>query len=290
MSLTTTQTTSSTTLKGSQDANFVPSGSTTANLCFFQPPEDGSKPHNYVDPAPGTPQRNFGDNNVQVEINDIRGRHTDFHLDKDAFQAVTGIPSAMKYEDWDSDDKITSTYYPEVEQLILDTVPGSHKVTLFDHTIRKASGATKRAPVSRVHVDQTGPAAVERVRLHNPEDAGELLKGRFRIINVWRPLVGPVQTHPLAFASAATTRDDDFVPVEHRYPNRNGQTAAVQYNQDQKFYYWSGMDVDERVFLKCWDSKEGVGRSVPHTAFVDARSPEGARNRESIEVRALVYG
>jgi hypothetical protein len=29
---------------------------------------------------------------------------------------------------------------------------------------------------------------------------------------------------------------------------------------------------------------------VPHTAFVDPRTPKGAKGRESIEVRALVYG
>ena len=48
------------------------------------------------------------------------------------------------------------------------------------------------------------------------------------------------------------------------------------------------MENNERLFLECFDSEKG-GR-VPHTAFVDPRTPEGARHRESIEVRALVFG
>ena len=34
----------------------------------------------------------------------------------------------------------------------------------------------------------------------------------------------------------------------------------------------------------------GAHGRVPHTAFVDPRTPEGAPGRESIEVRALVFG
>lgn len=256
---------------------------------FFQDPEDGSKPHNYVEKPPqGQPQRNFGSNEVTLTVQDIRDRESEFYLDKDAFQAVKGIPSEEK--DFTDDDHIQAVYYPEVVKLLLDNVPGAHKVTLFDHTIRRSNPDAPRAPVTRVHVDQTARSTEWRVRLHDPEDAEELLKGRYRIINVWRPLNGPVQASPLGFASADTTEDNDLVPVEHRYPHRTGETAAVRHNKGQQFYYWSGMQNDERLFLKCYDSKDGVGQRVPHTAFVDPRTPEGAKGRESIEVRALVYG
>jgi len=289
MSATTTQTTTSTTLSGAQDSSYIPRGPVTATLNFFQDPVDGSKPHNYVEKPPeGQPQRNFGENVVEVQMNDIRDHESDYWLEKDAFQAVSGIPSEEK--DFTDDEHIKKVYYPEVEKLILDNVPGAHKVTLFDHTVRRSNPNAPRAPVTRVHVDQTARSTEWRVRLHNPEDADELLKGRYRIINIWRPINGKVQALPLGFASADTTKDEDLVPVEHRYPHRNGETAAVRYNPGQKFFYWSGMDDDERLFLKCYDSQDGVGQRVPHTAFVDPRTPEGAKGRESIEVRALVYG
>lgn len=289
MSSTTTQTIASTTLSGAQDSSYIPRGPVTTTLNFFQDPSDGAKPFNYVEPQPeGHPQRNFGVNEVELQVNDVRGHEKDYYLDKDAFEIIQGVSSEEK--DFLDDEHIKKVYYPEVEKLLLDNVPGAHKVTLFDHTIRRSNPDAHRAPVTRVHVDQTARSTELRVKLHNPEEADELLQGRYRIINVWRPINGPVQAHPLGFASADTVEDNDLVPVEHRYPHRTGETAGVRHNKNQKFFYLSGMRNDESLLLKCFDSKEGVGQRVPHTAFVDPRTPEGARGRESIEVRALVYG
>ncbi|KIW10356.1 hypothetical protein PV08_11318 [Exophiala spinifera] len=306
-STTTTTATTATTLSGVQDptnttsssqsssssSQYVPRGPVRTKLNFFKDPEDGTPPHNYVEKPPeGQPQRNFGETVVEVEVDDIRGRESEFSLDADAFQAVKGVAPSRETE-FVSDEHIRAVYYPEVERLLLDQVPGAHKVTIFDHTIRRSNPDAPRAPVTRVHVDQTARSTQWRVKLHeeSPGEADELLKGRYRIINVWRPINGTVVAHPLGFASAATVDDAvDLVPVEHRYPHRTGETAAVRHNPNQKFYYWSGMDDDERLLLKCFDSKEGVAQRVPHTAFVDPRTPVGAKGRESIEVRALVYG
>jgi hypothetical protein len=288
MSTTTTQTSTSR-ISASQDASYIPRGPVTTSLSFFKAPADGSTPFNYVETPPeGQPRFNFGEELHSVQMNDIRGRESNFRLDIDAFQAISNIASAEK--DFADDEHIKQTYYPEVEKLLLENVPGAHKVVLFDHTIRRSSPNAPRAPVTRTHVDQTARSTEWRVKLHSPDEADELLKGRYRIINVWRPLNGPVQGHPLGFASASSVDDEDLIGVEHRYPDRTGETASVRFNPDQKFYYWSGMTNDERLFLKCFDSKDGVGQRVPHTAFVDPRTPEGARGRESIEVRALVYG
>lgn len=279
------------------DSTYIPRGDTTLSINYFKPPEDGSKPFNYVeDPPTGLPKRNFGDFDIDVRMHDVRGFEDSYTLDKDAFMVARVSPSAET--EFVDDASIKKNYYPEVEQLLLDKVPGATKVILFDHTIRRTAPNAHRAPVSRVHIDQTEYSARKRVYQHTDSEAEaeKLLAGRYRIINIWRPLNGPVQTFPLAFASSSTTRNEDLIPIEHRYPDRIGQTAGVQYNEGQKWHYLSGMTNDERLFLECFDSdalKEGSkvqGGRVPHTAFVDPRSPKGAVGRESIEVRALVFG
>jgi len=275
------------TLSGAQDSSYIPRGPVRTKLYFFEDPADGAKPFSYVEPQPeGQPQSNYGVREFEVEINDIRGHEKEYYLDKNAFQVIEGVSSDEK--DFIDDEHIKNVYYPEVEKLLLDNVPGAHKVTIFDHTIRRPN--TTRGPVLLVHIDQTAKATEARVKRHNPEEADELLKGRYRIINVWRPLNGPIQAHPLAFGSADSVDDNDLVPVDLIYPDRTGETAGVRHNEKQKFFYLSGMKNDESLFLKCYDSKVGVGQRVPHTAFVDPRTPVGARERESIEVRALVYG
>ncbi|KAF2119790.1 hypothetical protein BDV96DRAFT_568213 [Lophiotrema nucula] len=277
-----------------EDVNFqglpIPRGPVTASLSFYEAPKDGSKPHNYVEPKPGVPQRNFGEEWHDVLLNDLRGQETKFNMDNNAFEVIPNIPS--EEYDFTDDEEIKSVYYPEVEKLLLDNVPGANRVLLFDHTIRRSNPDAARAPVTRVHIDQTPSSAEARVRLHVPDEAENLLAGRYRIINVWRPLNGPVMAHPLAVADSATVDDEDLIPVEHRYPNRTGETAAVRHNSRQKWYYWSGMKNEDRMLLKCFDSDESVGQwgRVPHTAFVNPNTPEGAIGRESIEVRALVFG
>lgn len=278
----------------------IPRGPVTAKLNFFQPPADGAAPFNHVDTPPeGLPQRNFGDSSHEVTIADIRGSESEFTLDKDAFAAILGVPPSAETE-FTSDESIREKYYPEVEQLLLRHIPGAHKVVLFDHTIRRADPTANRNPVQRVHIDQTAASAAQRVRRHitDEDEAAKLLSGRYRIVNVWRPLnKTPVESFPLAFASSETLKDDDVVPVEHRYNSGyRGQTAAIKYNPEQKWYYLSGMTGDERLLLECFDSesaKEGSGvrgGRVAHTAFEDPRTRPDAEGRESIEVRALVFG
>ncbi|KAI9746020.1 MAG: hypothetical protein M1818_000701 [Claussenomyces sp. TS43310] len=274
----------------------LPAGDVDATLNFFEAPADGSEPYNYIEEPPeGLPKQNYGQLQQTVTIHDVRGHESSLTLDHDAFAVISGVPPSAE-RDFAADESIERNYYPEVERLILDHVPGSNRVAIFDHTIRRADPNAHRSPVNRVHIDQTATSAKQRVILHLGEDAEKLLQGRYRIINVWRPLNGPVYSHPLAFASSASVVDSDIVPIQHRYPERTGQIAGVQHNPQQSWNYLSGMRNDERLLIECFDSealKPGSnveGGRVPHTAFVDTRTPEGAPGRESIEVRALVFG
>ena len=297
MSQTTTQSTTQTLPSVALTEDRVPRGDVTASLNFYSPPADGAAPHNLVDgPANGLPGRNYGDEPHEVRIHDLRGRESEPTLDHDAFQIIQSVPPSAE-KDFVDDESIKKNYYPEVEKLLLDNVPGSNRIYLFDHTIRRSSPNANRAPVQVAHIDQTAKSAALRVRRYYPDEADELLKHRYRIINVWRPLnPGPVESFPLAFASSASLEADDVVPIEHRYPTGyTGETAGIKHNPGQKWNYLSGMTGNERLLLECFDSeslKEGsqIGGRVPHTAFSDPRTREDAVGRESIEVRALVFG
>lgn len=273
---TTTQTTTTTT-------------TTTASLNFYQPPSDGSSPYNYVEtPPPGFPSRNFDDTTHEVLIRDLRGEDpSKFKLSTHAFAALQNVSSAADRETFNAEDLVKKVYYPEVEDLLLKTVPGAKRVLIFDHTIRLATPGAKRSPVNRVHVDQTPLSGPMRVHQHLPAEAPTLLQNRVRIINVWRPLSPPITAHPLAFADSRSVPSEAMVGIQHRYPDRVGETAAIKFTEGQEWWYWSGMEEGERLLLQCFDSETG-GR-VPHSAFVDPRSEVGV-GRESVEVRALVFG
>jgi len=290
MSSTTTTTTQQPRLTVQSNSD-VPSGPVTATLTFFKDPEDGAAPFNYTyTPPEGQPRNNFGSEDHALTIHDIRDSPSAFTINDAGFQAIPNVPSSLAYADWEDDATVERKYYPEVERLLLDKT-GAHRVFLFDHTIRRTRPDSTRAPVTRAHIDQTTQSALARVAHHLPAEAPALLKGRVRLINVWRPLVGPVRAFPLAMADSRSVADADLVGVEHRYPDRTGETAGVRFGVDgaqQKWYYLSGMRADERILLQCFDSHGGKARTA-HSAFVDPRSAEG-EGRESIEVRALVFG
>jgi hypothetical protein len=139
-----------------------------------------------------------------------------------------------------------------------------------------------------VHIDQSYEASTKRVSYHLPDEADELLKGRYQIINVWRP-IKPIYRSPLAVADAHSVPDSDLVGTKLIYPDREGETFSVKANPAHKWYYRYGQTPDIVTLIKCFDSKaDGRARRVPHTAFVNPET-EDHPPRESIEVRALVF-
>jgi hypothetical protein len=280
----------------------TPRGDVVIPINFYEDPEDGSRPFNYVaSPPEGLPQRNFRLVPHDTLLQDVRGREGEFNLEHDAFQVIVDLPPTPESA-FENDDSIRAKYYPEVEQLLLSIIPGATRVAIFDHTLRRAGtigGPDAGNPIARAHIDHTGWAAEKRLRQKVADEADKLLKGRWRIVNVWRPLnKEPLENVPLCFASASTKTLDmkELSEVESRFPDGYlGQTYVIKHNPAQSWYYLSGMTGNDRLVIGIFDSNctknnLTVTGGAPHTAFVDPRARPGAETRESIEIRALVFG
>ncbi|TGO08453.1 hypothetical protein BTUL_0208g00040 [Botrytis tulipae] len=276
----------------------APCGNVTASLSFYEPPADNSEPYFIISRDIGKQATfNFSDSISDVAINDLRSYKNDFTLDHDAFRIITDAPQSKTIHFTD-DEAIKKNYYPEVLQLLSECIPGNIRIFVYDHTVRREIKGAQHHPLIRVHVDHTVNNVIRRVRQYFPTEADRLLQGRYRIINVWRPLnKEPLESHPLAFASASTFDDHDVVPVEHRYEDGSlvREVGLIKYNPSQVWYYLSGMTDCERILLKCFDSESltqdsGIECTTPHTAFKDPRTREDAEGRYSIEVRSIIFG
>lgn len=262
----------------------VQAKSVTATLHYLK--RGAERPVTYVgDPPPGVPRSSGIDDPRSIRIDDGRGREQEFTLDRNGF-AIVEAPSAVR--DFYADDEVKQTYYPEVERLLREKL-GVSRVVIFDHTVRNAARDGAREPVRRVHNDHTVNSAPRRVRDHLGAEAPELLKHRFGIVNVWRPIRGPVLDSPLALCDARTFTDDDLIATDFVYPHLRGETSAVEYNQAHRWYYFSEMQPNEAILIRVHDSaNDGRARLSFHTSFENPLAP-GAPARESIEVRALVF-
>jgi hypothetical protein len=144
-----------------------------------------------------------------------------------------------------------------------------------------------RQPVKVVHDDYTEKSAPERVRLYLPQEAEELLKERYAVINVWRPIRGPVLDTPLAVCDAESIAAADLIPTEAGVKH---EVYLFNFNPDHSWYYFSAMTTSEVLLFKCFDSnKDTQARVTAHSAFDLPAMAAPAQARESIEVRALVF-
>jgi hypothetical protein len=252
------------------------------------------KPRTYAfDPPPGEPKSTALPEPHILPIFDGRLVAKDFSLDREGFELVRHPTVVRNFYD---DEEVRRVYYPLVEAFLRATLKAD-RVFIFDHTVRRRvegaadiRGAGPRQPATRVHVDQTVTSGANRVREHLPEQAEELLKGRVQVINLWRPIRGPVRDTPLAMLDGTTLKDGDLVASDLIYPNRSGEIYSVKYNPDHRWFYFPEMVPDEAILLKCYDSAtDGRTRFGPHTAFVDPTTPADAAPRESIELRTLVF-
>ena len=263
-----------------------------ARLQYLEPPAEKPRSLEYLAP-PGVPQTTAVYREREVEIRDVRPLAETLSLEQEGFQLLSA-PTRLK--DFDDEEAIRTQYYDEAIEL-LKTQTGATRVVVFDHTIRRRiPGAVERAkgvprqPVPRVHNDYTVKSGPQRVRDLLGDEAEELLKKRFAVINVWRPIRGPVLDAPLAITDASTIAEGDLVATDLVYPDRTGEIYYVKFNPDHKWFYAPAMRNDEVLLIKCYDSiNDGRARFVPHSAFVDPTTPAGAPPRESIELRTLVF-
>lgn len=244
-----------------------------AELTYFKPPEDGSRPYTniYVD-VRSREGRNWTKVPHYVQIENLRGREDSVSLDVNGFQFFKG---AAKHTSFTNEEEVKAEYYPESIELV-KKLTGASRIVPFDHSkftframqkilvllritaIRRRrpdeidDGPTKRQPVPLVHVDQTPSAAAERVHMHtSAEDAPQLLKKRFQIINFWRPISHPAYDWPLALCDySSIDYKKDLIPSTLRYPNREGENFGVSFNENHRWKYLRGMTPDECVLIK----------------------------------------
>jgi hypothetical protein len=227
----------------------------------------------------------------KMTVRDGRPLIGSFDLEEHGFEFVD---HPTKTVDFFNPEQLADIYYPEVEKLIKERT-GASRVLIFDHTLRSGDQATRdeklvREPVLAVHNDYTEWSGPQRVRDLLPDEADELLKHRFAIVQVWRAINKPIVSNPLAICEARTLATGDLIASERRYPDRVGETYQIAYNPDHEWFYFPRMNRDEALVFKVFESRtDGRARFTAHTSFEDPNTPANAEPRESIEMRIIAF-
>ncbi|GAA5845778.1 hypothetical protein JCM11251_007735 [Rhodosporidiobolus azoricus] len=260
-----------------------------------------------------------------VEEDDPRGESYDFATVITTGKALKIAPSSIIIRDLRPRVKSENAPILDVEGYAVETVPyagmkadeegweeqysksmakwlreylGARKVVYYNYHVRrriaeddpehpKDFDPTKLQPATVAHVDGSQKVAFERACrfLGMTEEEGR--KERLAVINLWRPIAGPVMDSPLAVCDARTARLEDLEITTDVY----GEGSFARYSPRHKFSYLRDMMPDELLMLRCYDSTKGPseGGITIHTAFFDEkRSGPGWPLRQSIEIRCAV--
>ena len=260
--------------------------------------------HNYylVDPPQGMPASNEVLEAHDVTITSMRGLRQTPQLDVQGFELV---PFSTSVGDIYDTAEREAVFNPEVAQFVKRHT-GACEVRVFypflrgEEAQRRMPGSIT-APAGTVHVDETHETGAATFEMVLGDDASRYRGHRFAIVNLWRPIVGPLQDRPLALCDAQSLSAEDLMSCrtvsradERGLPTADGaifETAiySVAHSPRHRWYYVPDMMPDEALLLKNYDSQvEGVARFSPHTAFADPTTPANAPPRASIEIRCLV--
>jgi len=262
--------------------------SVTAPLTFYV--DNGETPINRVTEKGLERGGEYRDHELQIR--DARPLGDSLSLSRQGFELHRHETKVVDFFDTDEIDRV---YNPEVEELIKQAT-GATRVYVFDHTIRveneqKRHAEQVREPVLFVHNDYTEESGPQRVRdFLPPEEAEELLKRRFAVVQVWRSIAGPIQTMPLALCDAQTIAPEQLITAERRTKDRVGHTQCMTYSDANRWYYFPDMRRDEAMLLKTYESDpENHGGVSGHSAFTNPAAPADAEPRQSLETRAFAF-
>ncbi|KAK9843127.1 hypothetical protein WJX74_007373 [Apatococcus lobatus] len=272
--------------------------SVTATISYAKRPSEGEPLETYLCELPEgkTRANNVDPEDVETTITDLRTVSKEFTLAQNGFRlAQLNVPDDIN---WQDGAEVKRLYYPRLEELLLKET-GATRVHIFDHTLRNGTAkeskdqaitpAARYKPVVRAHVDYTLKSGQERLHALLPDEAEKLQKSPYGVIQVWRPLAGPVEDSPLAMADAATVDQDDLLTNTLHFPGRTGEVYAVAHNPAHRWYYAKGINTNEAYVFVCYDSRTHRARFTPHTGFVDPTTREHAPPRRSVESRAYVF-
>ena len=231
----------------------------------------------------------------------INIRNLNHKLDIDKF-GFTYDSHVFETDNLYDNEFVQKVYYKEMSEYLKSKL-NAKDVIFFDHNQRskpKSEQGVKniRIPVLQSHVDYTiksGPKRVIDILKDNKRTID--LNTRYSLINIWRPIKGPVEEMPLALCDGKTVENDDLIETNiYHYsednvktPSHSGQIYSLKFNEKHTWYFLDKMETNEILILKNWDSSHGnYVLNSPHTSFIQPNQNKTTLPRESIEIRSLV--
>ncbi|KAI1456284.1 hypothetical protein F4805DRAFT_233817 [Annulohypoxylon moriforme] len=287
-----------------------------ASMYFLEkaPKYETEKPYSLRFP----PGENLAQSNILreehlVRVDSMRGKD-DLALETSGFE-VMPFTSPLSYRDFDDVDKITGVLLPAFCEKLKEHL-GAKEVVALDHAVRRrhenfpisiGKNYEYNQPTMMVHVgksiitanctslgtesalDFSVDEGERMLRVMYPDQGEEIIKGGWKVVNIWRPLRGPLNDWPLAICDSRTVNHEtDTMPGDIVFTKWATENLQVHHSDKQKWYYLPDQTADEVLIFKSAESSPDKCQAVPHGSFYNPHVSEEEPARESIDCRFFV--
>ncbi len=226
-----------------------------------------------------------------IEIKNARPLAQAGELDLD-HNGFTLVRHEAKFTDFEDRAAIERDYFSEMRDFILSLTGAEDAVAFPFYQLRSRRPANFFDAYSLyMHCDfalTTWQAMAQQiVRDHGNGRQYPAEEWDFALYNLWRPIYETTLQSPLTIVDAATVDLDDIIEYRLAPTGETSKAALPVFNPRQQLYYFPQMRTDEVLVFKQQDSRDGVARVCPHTAFIDPTAPGDAPDRRSIDIRML---
>ena len=224
-----------------------------------------------------------------VTITDVRPLVADGSVDI-ARNGLTFSAYQADVSDYADEAAVKASYETAIAPL-LHELTDAREVFVQSHQTRTENPKTFLGAYSRyVHCDYPMTPSPERetnvlkARGSAHADAENLDYAWF---NIWAPIDRPAEQNQLTVIDASSLAEEDFQEYYFTPQATGGYAAIPTWNADHRFYYVSNMQPGEAIVFKQYDSRPGMPKVCPHTAFYDPAVGQNHAGRRSVEFRAL---
>ncbi|KAI0593546.1 hypothetical protein F4775DRAFT_607624 [Biscogniauxia sp. FL1348] len=252
-----------------------------------------------------------------IQVRDIRAAEETPTLDRNGFELSRSVPLSLEYEEFRDPAKVREVYLENVKTALLELTGAEYANSLHLAVGISSSSDDTLDLISNVwHYDRSGTATPASPKSHGgtarsrrinlfkasivaynslreafgDERANEIWhERRVEIIQVWRPIRGPVVDWPLGVCeSASVNKDADLVPTDNVWSYSVSETYNVFHNPGHIWYYVSNQTPEDVLLFKGFDNAEGVSTFCPHAAFKLDTADDITQMRESVECAVLL--
>ncbi|KAK9781073.1 putative Methyltransferase [Seiridium cardinale] len=250
----------------------------TADISYFEPLEIHAREKPYISNVPFIethgPWNNLNQVKHETTIVDIRGRESDFSLERNGFEYVKHTFEHPPTEDIDD---FNHPYVTEIEHFLQDHFKPS-MVFMYDAIIRKVGLDGYFQQADAAHIDHTPENCQWRLEMALKKRELDLKPRRIRIVTAWKPLMERVTHWPIAVCDASTVSSEECHAIDTVFPHYASELYHIGYSDMHKWFYLNEQTNEEILLMQVYDSNKpdmtvGPYQVTNWVVFDDVLSP-----------------